>query len=144
MLLMGSLMMQVDECNKSKEIHQSCNSALCASITLTTPRGHSWIFGILILRPRWIPLTPHTPVLPSGEASGPFLSFLKVFFAGARVTHPSPKTVPVLSSECPGVKFIPFTIDSSGGRPVFLPGLKCALRVSGESEAYAVLLNCFF
>lgn len=59
------------------------------------------------------------------------------------MTRPPPLTVPVLSSERPGVKFIPFTIDSSGGRLVFLPGLKCALRVSRESEAYAVSLNCF-
>lgn len=55
---------------------------------------------------------------------------------------PITQTVPMLGSGCLGVKFIPFTIDSPGGARV-LPGLRGALKLSVEKEAYEESLNCF-
>lgn len=71
-----------------------------------------------------------------------FLSFHGVFFCLSLSDSPVTQTVPLLSSGCLGVKFIPFTIDSTGG-PFVLAGLRDALKLSAEKEAYAVSLNCF-
>lgn len=71
-----------------------------------------------------------------------FLSFHGVFFCLSLSDSPITQTVPLLSSGCLGVKFIPFTIDSTGG-PFVLAGLRDALKLSAEKEAYAVSLNCF-
>lgn len=72
-----------------------------------------------------------------------FLSFLGGFFCLSLSDSPITQTVPLFSSGCLGVKFIPFTIDSTGGAFV-LSGLRDALKLSAEKAAYAVSLNCFF
>lgn len=64
------------------------------------------------------------------------------FFCLSLSDSPITQTVPVLSSWCLGVKFIPFTIDSRGGAFVFL-GQRDALKLFVEKEAYVVSLNCF-
>lgn len=138
------------------------DSALCSRRTPTSTSRPSWIVLALQFCVSWnkswknligpssypdqtkvkSPHAAHSTFLFSRSLKSLFV-LSSGFLCRSSSDSPVTQTVPALSSECPRVKFIPFTIDSSGGRPVFLPGPKSALRVSRESEAYAVSLNCF-